>query len=70
MDSIWEFRKAYDSARETLQKQDAFCKRAEAGVGECNNCTTCDNVADCMHQWIGRARHTRKIYGLKLWSMY
>ncbi|KAG8730747.1 hypothetical protein FRC11_005897, partial [Ceratobasidium sp. 423] len=32
MDSIWEFRKAYNSAREIKQKQDEFCHRAEAGT--------------------------------------
>ncbi|KAL5631170.1 hypothetical protein ACGC1H_006866 [Rhizoctonia solani] len=32
MDSIWEFRKAYNSAREVKQKQDEFCDRAEAGA--------------------------------------
>ncbi|CAE6420173.1 unnamed protein product [Rhizoctonia solani] len=32
MDSIWEFRKAYNSAREIKQKQDDFCDRAEAGA--------------------------------------
>ncbi|KAF8597515.1 hypothetical protein BDV93DRAFT_479402 [Ceratobasidium sp. AG-I] len=31
MDSIWEFRKAYNSAREILRKQDAFCARVESG---------------------------------------
>ncbi|KAF8684214.1 Carbohydrate esterase family 9 protein [Rhizoctonia solani] len=29
MDSIWEFRKAYNSAREVKQQQDAFCARAD-----------------------------------------
>ncbi|KAF8750694.1 Carbohydrate esterase family 9 protein [Rhizoctonia solani] len=33
MDSIWEFRKAYNSAREVKQQQDAFCARADAGTG-------------------------------------
>ncbi|CAE6413393.1 unnamed protein product [Rhizoctonia solani] len=32
MDSIWEFRKAYNSAREVKQKQDEFCDRAEDGT--------------------------------------
>ncbi|CAE6507923.1 unnamed protein product [Rhizoctonia solani] len=32
MDSIWEFRKAYNSAREVKQKQDEFCHRTEAGT--------------------------------------
>ncbi|KAH7339931.1 hypothetical protein B0J17DRAFT_570590 [Rhizoctonia solani] len=32
MDSIWEFRKAYNSAREVKQKQDEFCHRAEDGT--------------------------------------
>ncbi|ELU40945.1 amidohydrolase [Rhizoctonia solani AG-1 IA] len=29
---IWEFRKAYNSAREVKQQQDAFCARADAGT--------------------------------------
>ncbi|CUA74661.1 DNA-directed RNA polymerase II subunit RPB1-B [Rhizoctonia solani] len=32
MDSIWEFRKAYNSAREVKQKQDDFCYRAGTGA--------------------------------------
>ncbi|KAG8680359.1 hypothetical protein FRC09_018304, partial [Ceratobasidium sp. 395] len=32
MDSIWEFRKAYNSAREVLHKQNEFCERAQAGA--------------------------------------
>ncbi|CAE6344950.1 unnamed protein product, partial [Rhizoctonia solani] len=32
MDSIWEFRKAYNSAREVKQKQDDFCYRAGSGA--------------------------------------
>jgi hypothetical protein len=33
MDSIWEFRKAYNSARNVLRKQDDFCVRAQSGAG-------------------------------------
>jgi hypothetical protein len=44
MDSIWEFRKAYNSAREVLREQDAFCKRAEAGAGE--SCETASLLAE------------------------
>ncbi|KAG9076185.1 hypothetical protein FS749_012071, partial [Ceratobasidium sp. UAMH 11750] len=32
MDSIWEFRKAYNSARDVMRKQDEFCARAQAGT--------------------------------------
>ncbi|KAG9118853.1 hypothetical protein FRC07_006429, partial [Ceratobasidium sp. 392] len=32
MDSMWEFRKAYSSARDVMRKQDEFCARAEAGA--------------------------------------
>ncbi|QRV94368.1 carbohydrate esterase family 9 protein [Ceratobasidium sp. AG-Ba] len=31
MDSIWQFRKAYNSARELLVKQDEFCARVDSG---------------------------------------
>ncbi|KAG8714759.1 hypothetical protein FRC08_011480 [Ceratobasidium sp. 394] len=32
MDSIWEFRKAYNSARDVMRKQEEFCARAQTGT--------------------------------------